>query len=165
MHLSSFSFLRMVKSPDSLWDSVPRVLVQRWIDPLTIVFIHRSACPSSEKAENIHAFGFVDMESRLSQPSSCPLNGILWFAKCFHFHCIIPIRQMWKLRLASLQKSGESGTILQIYRSESPEIKVLILQAYLMEEIMLIGDTLYWSRSCAWLCKTLWVSIRIPEAT
>lgn len=50
---------------------------------------------------------------------------------------------MWKLRLASLQKSGESGTILQIYRSESPEIKVLILQAYLMEEIMLIGDTLY----------------------
>jgi len=83
------------------------------------------------------------MESRLSHPPSCLLNGILWFAKCFHFHCIIPIRQMRKLRLASIQKSGESETILQICRSESPEIEVLILQAYLMEEIMLIRDTSY----------------------
>ena len=50
---------------------------------------------------------------------------------------------MRKLRLASIQKSGESETILQICRSESPEIEVLILQAYLMEEIMLIRDTSY----------------------
>lgn len=50
----------------------------------------------------------------------------------------MPIRQMRKLRLASIQKSGESGTILQICRIDSPEVKLLILQAYLRKETMLI---------------------------